>query len=284
MNSRSIAAADGFSPAAVEDIASRLLGWFDLSRKYVVALSGGVDSSVVARAASLSGASARLVTATSAAVSSSEIRDVEKLCTQLGLPHHFLRTEELSVEGYVQNAASRCYFCKNELFTQISARFPGAVILTGTNLDDLSDYRPGLKAASEHHVCSPLAELRISKTGVRALAALWKLHVADKPASPCLASRIAHGVSVTEERLGRIESAEAALRALGLADCRVRLHEGELARIEVRPEDFDTVYSRRDSLTQKLIDLGFRYVTLDLQPLRSGSQNAVYGIQIKPTS
>ncbi|GAB5404372.1 MAG: ATP-dependent sacrificial sulfur transferase LarE [Aureliella sp.] len=264
----------------VDDTAADLLSWFDLSQQYVVALSGGVDSSVVAEAVSRSGATARLVTANSAAVSSVEISDVEKVCGQIDLPHEFLLTGELSVDGYTENGASRCYFCKSELFRQITARFPEAVILTGTNLDDLSDFRPGLKAAAEHSVRSPLAELKISKRQVRELANLWQLHVADKPASPCLASRIAHGVSVTRERLARIEAAEATLRKLGLVDCRVRLHEGELARIEVCPADFDLVCSKRDALADEFIQLGFRYVTLDLQPLRSGSQNAVYGIQV----
>lgn len=261
-----------------------LVAWFDPQAVYVVALSGGVDSAVVAKAASLSAADARMVTARSPAVSAVELEDVQQLCQQVGLVHTFLDTDELGSSGYVENSASRCYFCKSELFAQIRECFPEATILTGTNHDDLSDFRPGLKAAAESGVQSPLAELGLSKAQVRCVATEWGLHVAEKPASPCLSSRIAHGVEVTRQRLGMIESAEGILRRLGLVDQRVRLHAGELARIEVRREDFETLNANRDAVAEQIKALGFRFVTLDMEPLRSGSQNAVYGIELKASN
>lgn len=261
--------------------ADALVKWFDPQAAYVVALSGGVDSAVVAKAAALSDAVVRMATARSPAVSAVEVQDVQELCRQVELEHVFLSTDELGSSGYVENSASRCYYCKSELFAQIQERFPEAIILTGTNLDDLSDFRPGLRAAAENNVQSPLAELGLAKAQVRGIAEFWGLHVADKPASPCLSSRIAHGVEVTRERLGMIEAAEAILRRLGLVDQRVRLHAGELARIEVRREDFETLNANRDAVAEQIKALGFRFVTMDIEPLRSGSQNAVYGIQIQ---
>ncbi|HBE71020.1 MAG TPA: hypothetical protein DDW52_22975, partial [Planctomycetaceae bacterium] len=191
----------GRDQADASELARRLVGWFESPTSYVVALSGGVDSAVVAMAAKQSTASVQLVTARSPAVSAIELDDVERLIKQLELPHQYLATSELSLPGYVANGPDRCFHCKSELFSRVRAEFPKHVILTGTNADDLQDFRPGLRAAKEHRVRSPLAELAIEKRKVRQLAKLWGLPVSTKPASPCLSSRIAHGVEVTGERL-----------------------------------------------------------------------------------
>src|SRR5206468_7110985 len=147
-----------------------------------------------------------------------------------------VRTEEFADPDYLRNDGSRCYYCKSELYDQIIARLPAlgvGVVCSGANLDDLGDYRPGLTAAAERHVRHPMQEAWFTKSDVRALAKAWGLPTWDKPASPCLSSRLAPGVAVTPERTARVEAAEAHLRGLGLRECRVRLHEGELARVEV---------------------------------------------------
>src|SRR5207248_1821262 len=175
-----------------------------------------------------------------------------------------------------RNDGSRCYHCKSELYDQILARLPElgvGVVCSGANLDDLGDYRPGLTAAAERHVRHPLQEAGFTKADVRALAKAWGLPTWDKPASPCLSSRLVPGLAVTVERTNRIEQAEAYLKGLGLRDCRVRLHEGELARIEVPVADLPRLAAPgvRDGLARRLRELGFKFVTLDLEGFRSGS-------------
>ncbi len=267
-------------------LADQLVGWFQPDLAYAVALSGGVDSAVVAKAASLSQSDVFAVTARSASVSAAEIRDASSLAKDIGIRHAFVEPRELESADYQKNDTRRCYFCKTHLYAAICQQFPGRTVVSGTNADDLHDYRPGLQAAEEAEVRAPLAELNIDKRAIRGLAQHWMLHVADKPASPCLASRIAHGVAVTPARLQRIEQAEMILRELGLVEFRVRLHEGELARIEV-PSDQIAMLSAENT-RRHVIDgfkrLGFRYVTLDLEGFRSGSLNPVFQIVTKSNS
>ena len=158
-----------------------------------------------------------------------------------------------------------------------------AAICSGANLDDMGDYRPGLKAAAEHAVRHPLQEAGCTKEDVRALARAWGLPTWNKPASPCLSSRLAPGVEVTPERTRRVEEAEAYLRSLGYRECRVRLHEGELARVEVPAEGIDRLMKpeEREELVRRLKELGFRFVTLDLEGFRSGSLNMLVNIESK---
>jgi uncharacterized protein len=172
------------------------------------------------------------------------------------------------------------------LYTRIAAILPelgSPVVCSGANLDDLGDYRPGLTAAAEHHVRHPLQEAGCTKADVRALARVWGLHVWDKPAAPCLSSRLAPGVAVTAERTARIEAAEYYLRESGFRECRVRLHEGELARIEVPLTELMALAEppRREALIRRLHELGFRYVTLDLEGFRTGSLNALVDLGTK---
>src|SRR5438876_3204735 len=215
----------------------RLLAALRGMERVAVALSGGIDSTVVAKAASLAlGDRAVAVTADSPSVARSELEDARRLAQQIGIRHRIVATEEFGDPDYVRNDGTRCYFCKSELYTRIEKLLPElgvAVICSGANLDDQGDYRPGLKAAGEHAVRHPLQEAGCTKADVRALARAWELPTWDKPASPCLSSRLAPGVEVTHERTQRVEDAEAYLHALGYRECRVRLHEGELARVEV---------------------------------------------------
>jgi uncharacterized protein len=261
----------------------------------VVAFSGGIDSTVVAQAAHLAlGERAVAVTADSASVPRAEIEDARRLAERIGIRHLLVNTEEFADADYVRNDGSRCYFCKNELYSRIETLLPElgvSVVCSGANLDDEGDYRPGLKAAAEHRVRHPLQEAGFTKADVRALALAWDLPTWDKPASPCLSSRLAPGVEVTRERTARIEAAEEYLRALGYRECRVRLHEGELARIEVPlPELLRLLEPAvHQELVRRLRELGFRFVTLDLEGFRSGNLNQLVGLELqrlfaRPTS
>jgi pyridinium-3,5-biscarboxylic acid mononucleotide sulfurtransferase len=250
-----------------------------------VAFSGGIDSTVVAQAARLAlGERAVAITGDSASVPRAEIDDARRLAERIGIRHLLVTTEEFADPDYIRNDGSRCYFCKSELYARIETLLPelgAAVICSGANLDDEGDYRPGLKAAAEHRVRHPLQEAGFTKADVRALALSWDLPTWDKPASPCLSSRLAPGVEVTRERTARVEAAEAYLHALGLRECRVRLHEGELARIEAPIAEVVRLAEPavREELTRRFKELGFRFVTLDLEGFRSGSLNTLVSLE-----
>jgi uncharacterized protein len=252
-----------------------------------VALSGGIDSTVVAKAAFLAlGERAVAVTADSASVPRAELEDACRLARLIGIRHQVIKTEEFGDPDYVRNDGTRCYYCKSELYGSVEKLLPElrvAVICSGANLDDQGDYRPGLTAAAEHAVRHPLQEAGFTKADVRALAQAWDLPTWDKPASPCLSSRLAPGVEATPERTARVEAAEVYLRSLGLRDCRVRLHHGELARIEVPIEDLERLAERsvREQLVCRLRELGFQYIALDLEGFRSGSLNALVSLDNK---
>ena len=187
---------------STDSLASRLVAWFDPQQFYTVAFSGGVDSAVVAAAANRSGASTIAVTARSPSVRLQDIDDALRVAKEQGLDHQWIDTSELQSADYQRNDPRRCFYCKSNLFASIRVRFPDRIIVSGTNQDDLGDYRPGLEAARQSAVRAPLAELEMDKQSVRQLARYWQIAVADKPASPCLASRIAYGVAVFEKKTG----------------------------------------------------------------------------------
>jgi uncharacterized protein len=252
-----------------------------------IAFSGGIDSTVVAKAAYLAlGERAVAVTADSPSVPRSEIADACRLADQIGIRHLLVATDEFEDPDYTRNDGARCYYCKSELYSRIESMLPelgAGGICSGANLDDQGDYRPGLKAASEHAVRHPLVEAGCSKADVRAIARSWDLPTWDKPASPCLSSRLAPGVEVTRERTRRVEEAEEYLRSLGYRECRVRLHEGELARIEVPLAELSRLLQPavHQELIKRLRDLGFNFVTLDLEGFRSGSLNTLVSVETK---
>jgi uncharacterized protein len=268
---------DRFSVDTVPTNAERLIAAIVPLGSCLVAYSGGVDSAVVAMAAHFAlGEGAIAVTGVSASLAAGELEIAQRIAAAIGIRHETLATDELSNPDYLKNAPDRCFHCKSELYEQL--RIEGerrgiATILNGANADDLGDFRPGMQAAGNYAVRSPLAECNLGKADVRALAQHWGIEVWDKPATPCLSSRIAYGVSVTPERLARIDAAEQALRELGLGVIRVRHHENELARLEVPLEALARLCEPvvRGPLVARLHELGFRYVTLDLEGFRSGS-------------
>jgi len=253
----------------------------------VVAFSGGVDSAVVAKAAFLAlGDRAIAMTSDSPSVPRSELAAARELAALIGIRHEVLPTTEFDNPDYQKNGGDRCYFCKSELYTRIESQLESlglSTVCSGANLDDLGDYRPGLTAAAEHHVRHPLQEAGFTKAHVRELAKHWGLPVWDKPASPCLSSRLAPGLAVTPERTLRVELAEAYLKSLGLRDGRVRYHEGDLARVEVPSDDIARLLDPavRQGLSQKLHELGFKFVSVDLDGFRSGSLNQLVTLELK---
>lgn len=246
-----------------------------------VALSGGVDSAVVARAAyEALGPKALAVTAVSPSLAEGELESAQEVVTRIGIRHRLVHTEEYLREGYRRNESDRCYHCKSELYTHLDSVLVEerlSVIANGANLDDRGDHRPGMIAASEHAVRSPLIEAGLTKADVRALAEHWQLPVWDKPASPCLASRIAYGEEATPERMAMIDRAEQLVRELGFRELRVRFHAGELARIEVPSDGIARLMQPevRARLVNGLQALGFKFVALDLEGFRSGSLNTL---------
>lgn len=275
------------SPESVEARGDRLVEIIRDMQSVAVAFSGGIDSTVVAKAAQLAlGGRAVAVTADSPSVPRADLEDARQLAERIGIRHVVIPTREFNDPNYLRNDGSRCYFCKTSLYDCIDTMLPElqvSVICSGANLDDQGDYRPGLKAAAEHSVRHPLQEAGFTKGDIRKLAQLWDLPTWDKPASPCLSSRLAPGVAVTTERTARVEAAEAWLHELGIRECRVRLHEGELARIEVPADQLVRLAQPevREALTRRFLELGFRFVTLDLEGFRSGSLNTLVNLNIR---
>jgi len=265
--------------------AERLVEWIRGQGSAAVAFSGGVDSTVVAKAAQLALADAAVaITGTSASLASGELEEARRVAQLIGIRHEIIGTDEFSRPEYLRNSGDRCYHCKTELYEQIEAhsgRWNFRVILNGANLDDLGDYRPGMVAAREHAVVSPLAECGFGKADVRALAAYWGLPTWDKPASPCLSSRVAYGEEVTPDRLAMIDQAEAWLREHGLRELRVRYHKGDMARLEVPLDAIARLCEPplREQLVAHFKALGFKYVTLDLEGFRSGSLNVLVPLE-----
>lgn len=278
------AVASAISPnlaAKMEVLLAQITTW----QSCAIAFSGGVDSAVVAKAAQIAlGEEAVAVTGVSPSLAAGELQAAKELAALVGIRHEVIHTQEFTSEEYTRNAADRCYHCKSELYTRLDdlvERFQVAVVANGANVDDLGDYRPGLQAASEHRVQSPLADCGITKAEVRELAKHWQLPVWDKPAAPCLSSRVAYGEEVTPERLRMIDAAESYLRTLGLRDVRVRFHAGDLARVEVPTENISRFLdvAAREDLVRHLQQLGFKFITLDLVGFRSGSLNSLVQLE-----
>jgi uncharacterized protein len=249
----------------------------------VVAFSAGVDSTfVLALARDVLGPRAVALTAHSPAVPQAERADARALAARLGVRHLERESREQEDPGYVANGSDRCYHCKRELYrlcAEAARQVGAAAVLDGFNADDRRDHRPGHRAAEEARVRSPLAEAGLSKAEVRAWSEAYGLPTWDKPQMACLASRIPYGTPVTPARLLQVERAEAALRALGLRDVRVR-HHGDIGRIEVGEAEIDAAFARRAEIAAAVRAAGFRVAALDLEPFRSGRMNEIAGIPL----
>ena len=246
----------------------------------LVAYSGGVDSAYLALiAAQELSENAVCILGISPSVSQIQRTEAAKIAAQFNFNFEQIQTDELNNPDYKANPNNRCYFCKTELYGKLSAiaqKKNIKYIVDGTNADDVGDYRPGKTAAAEKGVRSPLIEMNLSKKEIRELSKIHGLPSWDKPASPCLSSRIAYGIPVTIERLSKVEKGEAVLRKLGFREFRVRLHE-ELVRLEIAPQELEKALNLEitEKLSREFKRLGFRYVTLDLQGYRSGAMNEV---------
>jgi uncharacterized protein len=266
------------SQLSVDDKELLLLKQFTEFPSVIIALSGGADSAYLAWAAHRAiGSRALSVTALSPSYSAHDRAVVEEFVRQLGVRHEFIETHEMENPKYRANAADRCYFCKDELFTvlDVMAQERGvAAVAYGVNADDTLDFRPGHRAATEHRVLAPLLDAGLHKTEIRNLSQRAGLPTWDRPASACLASRLPYGTEVTLERLALVERGEAALRELGFRQFRVRLHE-KLARVEIAPEEMPRAMSPEmaASIAARLKAAGFTFVALDLEGYRQGSLN-----------
>ena len=249
----------------------------------LVAYSGGVDSALVMAIAHAElGDKALACIGVSPSYPAREMRDAVKLAEELGVPYRLVNTEEYLDPSYAANPNNRCYFCKSELHNQLKAILTTeawGIVLDGNNASDVGDYRPGMTAARERGVRSPLLEVGVTKDEVRALAQQLGLPVWDKPAMACLSSRVPHGTPITPELLRQIEGAEDVLVALGFRQFRVR-HHNEIARIELPAEDFPQAIAQHMQLTNGVKAAGYRFVTLDLAGFRSGSLNGSNGAAI----
>jgi uncharacterized protein len=242
----------------------------------VVAFSGGVDSSVVAAlAARTLGKRAVAVTAVSPALATGELDGARTVAAAVGIAHRTITTDELAREGYRRNDEQRCYHCKSELYDRLLAlagREGYASVLSGANADDTGDWRPGLRAAAEHGVRHPLLEAGVGKEEVRTLARELGVPSAEKPASPCLASRLPYGTEVTPAALAQVDRAEQALKALGFRVLRVR-HHGDLGRVELAADELPRALAEAGSVVAAVRAAGYARAEIDERPLRSGSLN-----------
>lgn len=256
-----------------------LKDWFEGRKGSIVAFSGGIDSSLVLfLARKWQGNQGAIgVISNSESLKSKDFALAQSFSKQFDIHMEVIVTRELEDERYNENPIDRCFFCKEHLYSDlqgISEKYPGFPVLNGTNADDYTDYRPGLKAATKYEVLSPLADCKISKEEIREIARHFELPNWDKPASPCLSSRIPYNHKITQKKLVEVEQAEDLLNTFGFNDVRVR-HYGDHGKIEVRKEDLQKLLEVKDKVVGRIKEIGFEDVVIDEEGLVSGKMNRV---------
>lgn len=242
----------------------------------VVAFSGGVDSTLLLKIAhDVLGDRCVAASGLSATYAKEEMQEARELAEELRVEYHIVETMELSDPRYADNTHQRCFFCKQELYGQLKAfaRARGfRHVIDGSNADDAEDFRPGMRAARDLDVRSPLQEVGLTKTEIRLISSELGLRTADKPAVACLSSRFAYGDPITVEKLQQVAGAESSIRQLGFRGFRLR-HHGEIARLEMAQKDLERAFAMREQISEQIKQHGFRYVTLDLDGYQTGSMN-----------
>lgn len=262
----------------MEEILENLKSRLSVNKSAVIAFSGGVDSTFLARIAKdVYRENLLLITATSSTYPFYELEEAKSLALMLGIKHRIIVSEEIDIPGYADNPPDRCYYCKSELFGKIKyiAQKEGfEVVFDGSNADDLKDFRPGMKAKQEKGVISPLADSGFTKDDIRHFSKILNLPTATKQSYACLASRFPYGEKITKIKLDRLGVAEFEVRKLGFTQFRIRSHEN-LARLEFIPSEMEKAWQLKDQLTEICKKSGFTYITIDLTGYRSGSMNEV---------
>lgn len=262
------------------DLKEKLNSLLELLKNYkriAVAYSAGVDSTLLLKASceALGYDNVLAITVNSGLFPNKELQESIDFCKEQGINQIVLEVNPIENEEFRKNPVNRCYICKNDMFNRIieTSKMNGFdIVCEGSNVDDLSDYRPGMKAVEELGVISPLKQVGLTKNEIRELSRRYDLPTFNKPSFACLASRIAYGEMITAEKLSMVEKAESLLHDLGLIQFRVRVHK-DVARIETEVSDFEKVLNNREMIYQRLNEYGFKYVSLDLKGYRTGSMN-----------